>query len=67
MQEGDGQTTKETDALIESPWGVFHVIGENQRPLEQFGEGRHCKSCGAVLSKYNPKDKCWPCQAGKVI
>jgi len=41
----------------------FHILDINGViPLEEYGQKRKCRKCGAKLSKYNPADECWPCQ-----
>jgi len=62
MKNKGSHAQKEEDIFITSPLGCFRIIGAIElEPVMQFGEDRHCKKCGTILSRYNPNEKCWPC------
>ncbi len=59
-EEETATTTVEEIEIVAREVTLYQVITpDGCVPLEQFGEGRICKRCGAKLSRYNSDDECW--------
>ncbi len=43
---------------------TFSIYADSyDSPLEDYGAGRHCEICGAILRRTNPRPICDPCDA----
>ena len=58
QDESDAALAEEAKLLRE-----FRIVVVESEPIEQHSESRRCLRCKAVLSRYNPDNVCWPCQA----